>query len=364
MTLGAPEFPPPPRALRGRKGELATLARALRAGTTRLALVGGGGSGKSTLACALGHRVRRRFPGGIEWFRVGAWDALTLAGMLALRFGLPLTPHSHTLARVRAHLATRGPTLVVLDNHEDDRAVAEILDALRDTEVTWIITARRCLLAGVSVFPVVPPLVTAGESPFPAVARLTRLLRWNPVALDLADALVAAGLASAASLEARLRADGVDRVVPIAHEDDLPEVSLLVGYAWHELRSASRRMLAVLAHAGGDHMDVASLATLARARGAGRDALAPLLRLRLLQEPLAGRFALHATVRHALEKRTRADDDAYFEHYVSMLEADPGRIEREQTHLFAAMDLAQTAHSVGAAVRLERLLATLESRRA
>src|SRR5262249_54966988 len=160
--------------------------------------------------------------------------------------------------------------------------------------------ARRCVLAGVSVFPVVPPLVTLGRSPFPRVATLTRLLRWNPVALDLADALVASGAASAADLARYLVAEGVDRVRVIAHEDHLPEVALLVAFAWHLLPAAPRRMLAVLAHTGGDHVDAASLAALARAGRRAKDALAELARLRLVQEPLEGRFALHATIRHAI----------------------------------------------------------------
>ncbi len=278
------EFPPPPRALHARSRELATLVAAVRSGlvddgaprpAARLALVGGGGSGKSTLACALGHRVKRLFPGGIEWFRVGAWDVLTLTGMLALRFGVPLTPRARALGGVRAHLAARGPTLVVLDNHEDDRAVAALLDGLRDAPVTWVITARRCLLAGVSVFPVVPPLVTVGRSPFPRVASLTRLLRWNPVALNLADAIVAAGATSAADLGARLLAGGVGRVRVIAHEDNLPEVGLLVDVAWKLLPAPSRRMLAVLAHTGGDHVDAASLASLARVGARGRGQPSP-----------------------------------------------------------------------------------------
>src|SRR5580693_5975658 len=223
------EFPPPPRSFHARARELRTLADAVRgAHPTRLALVGGGGSGKSTLACALGHRVRKLFPGGLHWFRVGAWDVLTLTGMLALRFGVPVTPRARALSRVRAHLGTRGGTFVVLDNHENDRAVAALLDGLRDLPVTWVVTARRCLLAGVSVFPVVPPLVTVGESPFPRVAALTRLLRWNPVALDLADALVESGTTSAEALERALVAGGVGRVRVIDHEDDLPEVKLLV----------------------------------------------------------------------------------------------------------------------------------------
>src|SRR4051812_44305015 len=171
------DFPPPPRSFRARGRELSALAATIASGhLTRVALVGAGGSGKSTLAIALGHRVRARFPGGIQWFRVGAWDTLTLTEMLAMRFGVS-GPRHRRLARVRAHLAARGETLIVLDNHEDDRAVAALLDALRHAPVTWVITARRCLLAGVTVHPVVPPLVTLHRSPFPVVASLTLLLR-------------------------------------------------------------------------------------------------------------------------------------------------------------------------------------------
>lgn len=353
-------FPPLTPSFRWRGRELATLASAVLAGRERrFALIGSGGSGKSTLACALGHRVAPSFAGGIEWFRVGAWDEGTLTGMLALRFGVPML-RSQKRARLRAHLKARGPTFIVLDNHEDDRAVAKLLDELRDTPVTWVVTARRCLLAGVSVYPVVPPLVTLGRSPFPAVASLTRLLRWNPVALDLADALVTTRAISAPALARWLLAEGVDRVRVIAHEDDLPEVALLVGWSFPKLSPASRRVLAVLAHTDGDHVDVASLLALARVRD--RAPLDALRRLRLVQEPLAGRFALHATVRHAVAKRTQAAHDALFEHYVTLLEEHPERIELEQTHLFAAMDHASNTGDVAAAVRIERIVAMLESR--
>jgi ABC-type glutathione transport system ATPase component len=79
-------FPPKPDPFRGRRAELRTLAAAIRSGAhPRLALVGAGGSGKSTLAAALGHLLRGDHPGGIEWFRVGAWDHHTLLDMLAIR---------------------------------------------------------------------------------------------------------------------------------------------------------------------------------------------------------------------------------------------------------------------------------------
>ncbi len=342
-----------------------------RAGLTpRLALVGPGGGGKSTLAAALGHRVRAEHPGGIEWFRVGAWDALTLLDMLAIRMKIPLggfQERDRRVTELRRGLERRGRTLIVLDNHEDDRAMARFLNALAGLPVTWVLTARRCLLAGVSVFPVVPPLVTSGRSPFPAVAALTALLRWNPLALDISNALVGSGAVSVTALGGWLVKSGVGEVSVIAHEDDLPELRLLVAWVWPRLGATGRRLLAVLAHMQGDHIDVASLASLAGAStgGSGKAtvaasrALALLRRWHLVQEPLEGRFALHATVKHAVVARTRFDQRRAVGHFVRLLERHPERLDLEQTHLFAAMDHAHTSSDTWLALRLERLLARL-----
>jgi len=359
MAAAQPWFPPPPRALKGRRTELATLERTVRsAAPTRIALVGSGGSGKSLLACALGNRLRRFFGGNVHWFRIGAWDFRTLSEMLALGFGTPLGD-----GRVRAlarFFRESGPRLIVLDNHENDSATARLLDAFAATPVTFVITARRCLLAGVLAFPVTAPLVTAGKSAFPRVAPLTRLLRFNPLALDIADGIVASRQATAATLGEALRKAGVERVVAIEHEDDLREVALLVDWAWRRLSPESRRMLGVLAHVEGDHVDAASLATLARvARGRER-ALGALLTWRLVQEPVAGRYALHAVVRHAVARRTRSAPERCFEHYVSLLERAPERLFLEQTHLFAAMDHAHRTNDLHAMLRVERLAKCLE----
>ncbi len=80
----------------------------------------------------------------------------------------------------------------------------------------------------------------------------------------------------------------------IEHEDDLPEVALLFDWAWRRLEPASRRMLGVLAHVEGDHVDLASLARLARVTTNAGRALERLRAFRLLQEPATGRFTLHA----------------------------------------------------------------------
>ena len=270
---------------------------------------------------------------------------------MALRFGVR-GKGADPLRAARRFLVDSGPSLVVLDNHEDDRSTAELLEGLRAAPVSWVITARRSLLSGVTVFPVVPPLVTAGKSPFPRLAPITRVLRWNPVALDLADALVEAGVTSVEALGAWLSRRGIERVRPVDHEDDLPEVALLVERAWRASPGPARRMLGVLAHMGGDHMDGASLSELAGALGSALDRL---LELRLVQQPLEGRFTLHATVRHAVAKRSEPAQDRLLEHYLALLRRAPERAEVEQTHLFAAMDHAQSKGDLATILRVQAL---------
>ncbi|HEX9294713.1 MAG TPA: hypothetical protein VF881_02730 [Polyangiaceae bacterium] len=351
-------FPPRPTGLKGRAAELATLVRAIDPSRPqRLALVGQGGCGKSVLACALGHRVRGAFGGRAHWFRVGAWDARTLAEMLALRFGT-LRDRAALYRGLRRYLSAAGPMFVVLDNHEDDRAMAQFLDELRAVPVTWVITARRCLLSGVSIFPVTAPLATTGKSAFPRVAALTKLLRSNPLALDIADALVHSGAATTGGLADWLIDRGVERVRVVEHEDDLPEVSLLVEWAWRRLDGDAKKLLSVLAHVSGDHVGIDSLFALARVGRAGPRAIAQVCRWHLVQEPLQHRFALHAVVRYAIRKnkKTQPEPRRIFEHYVGLLERDPACLELEQSHLFAAMDFAHATSDLDAALRIDRLL--------
>jgi hypothetical protein len=355
-------FPAALRGLKGRAAELTTLSRTVLAtAPTRLALVGAGGSGKSVLAATLAHRLAEHFAGGIHWFRVGAWDFRTLTEMLALRFGTTRERHG-LVPGLRSYLARGGPRLLVLDNHEDDQAMARFLDALSGTPATFLITARRCLLAGVLIFPVTAPLITSGRSAFPRVARLTRELRWNPLALDIADAIVGSRAATVAQLDAFLHHEGIATVRVIDHEDDLPEVALLVAWAWTRLSAASRRMLGVLAHIEGDSVDLDSLARLAALRSARTKAkaIAALEHWHLVQEPMRGRFTVHAVVRHAVRQRTSLSQAKVFEHYVTLLEEHPHRLMMEQTHLFAAMDHAHRASDLTAMLRIERLLQQLD----
>lgn len=343
--------------LKGRQGELDTLVGLLvRDPKRRVALVGAGGTGKSLLANALGHRLRARYPGGIHWFRSGPWDARTLAQMLCVRFGVPLSG-AQVFSRLRALFAERGPTFIVLDNHENDTAACRLFNELSDATVTWVLTARRCLLAGVYVFPVVAPQVTTGRTAFPRVHALAHVLRHSPLALDMADAIVGSRAASAGALRRWLLARGVGRVRVIMHEDDLPEVSLLVAWHWARLAPTERRTLAVLAHSEGDHMDADSVAALADLPlRAGHRAIERLVASRLVQTPLPGRYALHAVVRYAVAQRTRCSRRKLAKYYLDLLERQPDRLDLDQTHLYAAMDVAHDASLLDWMLRIERLL--------
>src|SRR5262249_50180412 len=115
----------------------------------------------------------------------------------------------------------------------------------------------------------------------------------------------------------------------------------------------------VLAHLEGDHVDTDSLLALARAGRGARRGLELLARWHLLQQPLPGRWALHATIRHAIEGRTRFDQRRAVAHFGGLLERQPERLDLEQTHLFAAMDHAHTTSDLGLALRLEKLLERL-----
>ncbi len=181
------------------------------------------------------------------------------------------------------------------------------------------------------------------------------MLRWNPLALDISDGIVASGEASVAELQGFLTERGVQRVRAIKHEDDLPEIALLVDWAWRRLSAPSKRILGVLAHIEGDHVDLGSLASLARIGKGLHEALEPLRRWHLVQEPIADRYTLHAVVRHAVLPRTAPAAERVFEHYVGLLEQHPERLLLEQTHLFAAMDHAHRTSNLNAMLRVEAL---------
>jgi hypothetical protein len=80
----------------------------------------------------------------------------------------------------------------------------------------------------------------------------------------------------------------------------------------------------------------------------------------LVQEPLRGRYALHAVVRYAVARRTKPVADRVFEHYMTLLERHPECLELEQTHLFAAMEHAYRKSDMNALLRVNALASMLE----
>ncbi|HVH44424.1 MAG TPA: hypothetical protein VM925_18855 [Labilithrix sp.] len=119
-------------------------------------------------------------------------------------------------------------------------------------------------------------------------------------------------------------------------------------------------MLGVLAHVEGDHVDHESLARLARVPSArGKKHIAALERWHLIQEAMPGRYTVHAVVRYAVQKRTKAIPKVVYDHYVDLLERHPERLVAEQTHLFAAMDHAHRSSDLDGMLRVERLLTRL-----
>ncbi len=245
----------------------------------------------------------------------------------------------------------------MLDNHEDDRAMEQLFEAFVDANATFVITARRCLLSGVLIYPVIAPLVTSGRERVPDAWQRSRAccagIRWRSTSPTASwRRVLRARKRSGSSCEDA----GVTRVRALEHEDDLPEIALLIDWAWPRLRVEARRALAVLAHVEGDHMDAASLAKLARVARLG-PALAELERWHLVQQPLRERYTLHAVVRHAVARRTKPAPERVFEHYVTLLERHPERLELEQSQLFAALEHAYRKSDMNALLRVNALAA-------
>ena len=89
-------------------------------------------------------------------------------------------------------------------------------------------------------------------------------------------------------------------------------------------------------------------------------ALGQLERWHLVQQPLRERYALHAVVRYAVARRTRPAAERVYEHYVTLLERHPERLELEQSHLFAAMEHAYRKSDMNALLRVNALAEKLE----
>jgi hypothetical protein len=80
-----------------------------------------------------------------------------------------------------------------------------------------------------------------------------------------------------------------------------------------------------------------------------------------VQQPLRDRYTVHAVVRHAVARRTKASPERVYSHYVKLLERHPERLELEQSHLFAAMEHAYQRSDTNQILRIEELVRRLGS---
>ena len=156
----------------GRGADLDALEQSLSSTKRLLTLIGPPGVGKTRLARQFGRRVLANYPGGV-WF-CDLTSATSLASVyMALAHGLTLSltrSGASPASQIGAELATRGRTLVLLDNAEQvAEEVAETLTEWiqRAPEVQWVVTSRvRLQLRAEHLVPVEPLEVSTGAALF------------------------------------------------------------------------------------------------------------------------------------------------------------------------------------------------------
>ncbi len=201
----------------GRRFEIDDLKRRLstsvRTGGELIGLVGLGGVGKTVVALAVAHELagESAFPDGIFW--IDGREHTNLGAILAeLVYLLQLELGQEALARQRAtvtyHLADRD-ALVIMDNLETVEQDQTVVEFLGQLSCPVLVTGRvRPAGAWVIELPPLPPDAAtrlfhqvsglAPGKPDEAVANLCTVdLEGHPLAIEVAGALVAAGLDAA-----------------------------------------------------------------------------------------------------------------------------------------------------------------------
>ncbi|MEV4465905.1 BTAD domain-containing putative transcriptional regulator [Micromonospora echinofusca] len=321
-------------ALVGRERALATLRDALTTGPGSgmpLCVVSGpAGVGKSALAVRAGHQVADSFPDGQLYvdlrgatagvFPVSPLDAL---GRLLRTLGVAETAIpvdvAEASATLRSLLADRR-LLLVLDNAYDAGQVRPLIPAGAGCAV--LVTSRRSLsdvdgathleldvLDDAHAVELLRRLVGATriDAEADTAARLVRRLGGLPLAIRIAGARLAARANwTLATLDDRLRDE--HRVL---HELRLGDVavrsSFLVSYQ-HLTHPLAPRLFGLIGAVDGPDVTCAVAAALLDVDvSSALDALDELVDARLLDEPVANRYALHDLIR--LFARERAEDE-------------------------------------------------------
>ncbi len=283
--------PAPASPIVGRETELEDVASRLAGGARLVTIVGPPGTGKTRLAQEVATRVVARTSsmtaprGGVWWVELAtAHGAEDVARAVATTVGAELEPGAGaelSIARVGDALATRGPTLVVLDNFEQVAVHAGATVAAwlaRAPSARFLITSRELLrvqgeqelelaplplpapdartLADIARSPAVQLLLAraagfeASDEDAPFVADIVRRLEGLPLALELAASrlrllgvrelaehmpkpldLLAHGRRDAASRQSTLRGalDGSWSLLAVAEQRAFARLSLFRG---------------------------------------------------------------------------------------------------------------------------------------
>ncbi len=295
------------------------------------AITGTAGVGKTALAVHWAHRAGNRFPDGQLYADLRGFAAAppvrpveALTGFLAA-LGVPAeqvpVEQDAAAALFRSALAGRR-VLVVLD---DAAGVDQVRPLLPGTPGCLVLVTSRHRLGGLVARDgarrftldvlteseattllgrlIDPDRVAAEED---AAARLCRLCAYLPLALRIAAAELAGGLADQV---ARLSAG--DRLGALAVEDD-PDSAVRVAFdaSYTALDPAERRLFRLLGLAPAVHFTPAAAAALAGLADTRAAALLDrLAAAHLLDRPAAGRYTWHDLLRTYAAERARAEEE-------------------------------------------------------
>jgi DNA-binding SARP family transcriptional activator/tetratricopeptide (TPR) repeat protein len=324
-------------AFSGREEALAELDAMLegRGPASRVAVLdGAGGVGKTTTALHWAQRVADQFPDGQLYVNLRGFDpasapvppgtvARTFLEALGIARGRIPASEDAQLALYRGIVAGRR-VLVVLDNARDADQVGPLLPGSGST--VSVVTSRTSLtgLAGtegtrrISLGALREPqgldLLAArvgGERSAAepeAALQIVRRCAGLPLAIVIAAARVLARPTFPMSAVAVELGDGRARLDALGEDDATADVRSVFATSYRALSPHAARMFRLLGlHPGPDISAEAAVPLLGDSDGAGREAMAELVRVHLVAEHTPGRYAMHDLVAEYARERARED---------------------------------------------------------
>jgi len=338
------QLPAAARGFRGRSRELGALtALAAEADSAQetapvVVIAGTAGIGKTTLAVHWAHRASGSFPDGQLYINLRGFDPseqpLTpghaVRGFLDT-FGVPpnrVPPSTEAQAALYRSLAAGRRLLVILDNARDADQIRPLLPG--SPGCLTVVTSRLDLAGLVAIEgaqPLLLDLPTPAEAHDLLAARLgADRVGGEPQAvaeivercarLPLALAVVAARAATRpgqplASIARDLR-DAPDRLGALTGGDASSDVRTVFSWSYRRLSAPAARLFRLLGmHPRPDTGVPVCVGLLGGELSAARTALDELTALHLLDQPAAGRYAMHDLLRaFAVELARTVDGEA------------------------------------------------------